>query len=1071
MSADFDAYRKWLGIPPEDQPPNHYRLLGLGLFESDVDAISNAADRQMSHVRTFQSGPHSALSQKLLNELSAARVCLLNPTSKAEYDRGLQSRLKASAPPSPPPSSAPAPNSSAFQAPAPRSLGSAARPRSSSASAALGQYGLGPPKTLPHANPRRLGQSRPAPRTALIGAAAAAAAFVFLAAVYALIKFDAAPQPDSVADASGSVDSSPAHNAPPNADANESTGPNENVSPHVASETASSAENHSETSAQAGASPDSPAVPQQFADLTRKLNDFASWKVLNGQWSQRDGGFVGKGDSRLEFSGELPADCRLSFEMNVLEGMRPRIFLFGDRNFHFGNEGYEHTLFIHGDGYEGAVGKPRPYANGETLEIECGFAGHAVQLAINGQLVVRALSKHVGPLQLTISGGDFYSPGQTLFRNFKLDPAPGGKESLASGAVDLLKGIEPKRDAVLGDWSFEGDALLTSPLECARVQIPYEPPADYELRITAQSKAEDNGALFIGVVVGGHQTSVAMDGWDSQTSGMHMLDGMPAGFNSSKRQGRVFTDGEPKEIVCTVHPASVLARCGALTIVDWRGDPAKLSMEPRLEVPNQRQLFVAGWNGRFLITKLELRPLPPESASGAAASLPADEPNESPAPPDTREAIPDPALVREAGRKVEAKYQNDWRRAKKLDDRLNIPLRMIDDSRFAESMPMRYALLREAVDRAAGMGDAAATCEAFDELEKHFRVDALADRREALRQSSLKLHDASQAWSAILTALSLADFALRTDQPDLAEGFVESAEAAAKKSGNLAIREIIRQRSAAVGRRKREQEKYQDALDRLKADSDNPSANLAAGRYECFYQGRWEQGLPRLEKSSDATLAKLAELEKTAAADPSQRAALAEAWQAAAAQAGTDQDDYLLEGNYWRLRSLPTPAIQPGAAAGIGLARAEPGLNAAMFNGGDFQQEVLRRVDPFIRKNFGFGSPDPRIGGDNFSIRWTGWIKPPLAGKYVLHASADDGFRLWIDGKKLLDRWGGAGDESKEVDLTEGMHALKIEYNEYGATAGVRLSWKLRDLSTDFTVPGAVLFHDAAGIAESLEVQ
>ncbi|MFW5835047.1 MAG: hypothetical protein ACOCYE_13220, partial [Pseudomonadota bacterium] len=67
--ASFDPYRKWLGIPPEDQPPHHYRLLGIGLFEADSDVIANAADRQMAHVRSFQSGKYAELSQRLLNEL------------------------------------------------------------------------------------------------------------------------------------------------------------------------------------------------------------------------------------------------------------------------------------------------------------------------------------------------------------------------------------------------------------------------------------------------------------------------------------------------------------------------------------------------------------------------------------------------------------------------------------------------------------------------------------------------------------------------------------------------------------------------------------------------------------------------------------------------------------------------------------------------------------------------------------------------------------------------------------------------------------------------------------------
>ncbi|MDO4570589.1 MAG: hypothetical protein Q4D38_09420 [Planctomycetia bacterium] len=93
MANEFDPYRKWLGIPPSEQPPNHYRLLGIPLYESDVDVISNAADRQMAHVRTFQSGKYSEDSQKLLNELSAARVVLLDSTKREAYDEELRAKL------------------------------------------------------------------------------------------------------------------------------------------------------------------------------------------------------------------------------------------------------------------------------------------------------------------------------------------------------------------------------------------------------------------------------------------------------------------------------------------------------------------------------------------------------------------------------------------------------------------------------------------------------------------------------------------------------------------------------------------------------------------------------------------------------------------------------------------------------------------------------------------------------------------------------------------------------------------------------------------------------------------
>ena len=101
MADAFDPYHRWLGISPKDQPANHYRLLGLDLFESDPDVIDSAADRQMAHVRTFQSGPHSAHSQKVLNVLSAAKICLLHAQRKAEYDEALRIKLAAAASPAP----------------------------------------------------------------------------------------------------------------------------------------------------------------------------------------------------------------------------------------------------------------------------------------------------------------------------------------------------------------------------------------------------------------------------------------------------------------------------------------------------------------------------------------------------------------------------------------------------------------------------------------------------------------------------------------------------------------------------------------------------------------------------------------------------------------------------------------------------------------------------------------------------------------------------------------------------------------------------------------------------------
>ena len=88
--TDFDPYYEWLGIAPKDQPPNHYRLLGVDRFESNPKVIASAADRQMAFLRTFQIGPRSKETQKLLTEVSAAKICLLDAHQRALYDASLQ---------------------------------------------------------------------------------------------------------------------------------------------------------------------------------------------------------------------------------------------------------------------------------------------------------------------------------------------------------------------------------------------------------------------------------------------------------------------------------------------------------------------------------------------------------------------------------------------------------------------------------------------------------------------------------------------------------------------------------------------------------------------------------------------------------------------------------------------------------------------------------------------------------------------------------------------------------------------------------------------------------------------
>jgi len=97
MQNTFNPYHKWLAIPPEEQPPTLYRLLGIAPFESDPDVIHSAADARMGFLRTFQAGPNAAIAERLLNEVSRARVCLADPARRAAYDCVLRAAKPADA--------------------------------------------------------------------------------------------------------------------------------------------------------------------------------------------------------------------------------------------------------------------------------------------------------------------------------------------------------------------------------------------------------------------------------------------------------------------------------------------------------------------------------------------------------------------------------------------------------------------------------------------------------------------------------------------------------------------------------------------------------------------------------------------------------------------------------------------------------------------------------------------------------------------------------------------------------------------------------------------------------------
>lgn len=114
--------------------------------------------------------------------------------------------------------------------------------------------------------------------------------------------------------------------------------------------------------------------------------------------------------------------------------------------------------------------------------------------------------------------------------------------------------------------------------------------------------------------------------------------------------------------------------------------------------------------------------------------------------------------------------------------------------------------------------------------------------------------------------------------------------------------------------------------------------------------------------------------------------------------------------------------------------------------------------------------PDPFQPQAPMSIRWTGVLKPAVSGEYTLGLKTDDGCRLFLDGKKLIDSWTerSAQMDNVIVKLEAGReYNLQVEYFDGGGDCFARLYWKV---PTTDQVDRLALFGDAGKAAKECDV-
>lgn len=140
--------------------------------------------------------------------------------------------------------------------------------------------------------------------------------------------------------------------------------------------------------------------------------------------------------------------------------------------------------------------------------------------------------------------------------------------------------------------------------------------------------------------------------------------------------------------------------------------------------------------------------------------------------------------------------------------------------------------------------------------------------------------------------------------------------------------------------------------------------------------------------------------------------------------------------------------------------------NLPTHDAAKFTDLKLTRIDETIDFAWNGNPPVAGLKADNFAVEWTGQIVPIYNEEYTFYTNSDDGMRLWIDGRLVIDDWAfhGARETPGKITLTANKaYSIKVQYyqNTYGAVA--QLFWSSPSQAKQI-VPKTVLYSDSQQI-------
>jgi Glycosyl hydrolase family 10/PA14 domain/Calx-beta domain len=144
------------------------------------------------------------------------------------------------------------------------------------------------------------------------------------------------------------------------------------------------------------------------------------------------------------------------------------------------------------------------------------------------------------------------------------------------------------------------------------------------------------------------------------------------------------------------------------------------------------------------------------------------------------------------------------------------------------------------------------------------------------------------------------------------------------------------------------------------------------------------------------------------------------------------------------------------------------GVTAQYFNDTELQTLFTNRLETALTQDWGNGVPVSGLNADQFSARFLGQIEATFTEPHTFALNADGGVRLWINGRKAIDRWSDSSvtNATTTVEFVSGRkYDLQLEFIETGGAAGFDLTWSSPSLPSQ-SLPNTRLFPSERGLIE-----